>query len=152
VSDAIAFADIPSLEGRTYEGEPFTISREERDTFERVTWVTGAYAEPDPPGFPEDIVEGFHSLALLDAVSKMAAEPLDHQTITGYNYGLDRVRFTAPIRIGDRVHSRFEVREVRRRGDGYLILRHCELTVEGTDRPALVADWWIYLQPVEGDG
>jgi acyl dehydratase len=146
VRQPIPFEAIPTLAGTTYEGEPFTVTREERDAFEHVTWVTRAYPDPDPPGFPEDIVEGFHSLALLDAVSTMA-DPFKPESVVGYNYGLDRVRFTAPIHIGDRVLSRFEVKEVRRRGDGYVVLRHCELTVEGADRPALVADWWGLLLP-----
>jgi carnitine-CoA ligase len=142
----VRFEDLSALVGTVVEGEPFTVSREERDAFEDVTWITRAYPKELPAEFPGDIVEGFHSLALLDAVLTMAAPPLD-TSMYGYNYGLDRVRFTAPIRIGDRVHSRFEVREVRPKDEGLLVLRHCELTVEGADRPALVADWWVYLLP-----
>jgi acyl dehydratase len=142
----IAFADIPGLAGTTYEGEPFRVSEDERHTFERVTWITRAYPEPDPPEFPESILEGFHSLALLDAAATLA-RPFDPATTYGFNYGLDRVRFTAPIRIGDLVRSTFEVREVRERGDGYLVLRRCALTVDGADRPALVADWWVLMLP-----
>jgi hypothetical protein len=50
--------------------------------------------------------------------------------------------------IGDRIRSRFEVTDIRPRGEGYLILRHCELKVEGAARPALVADWWALVLPV----
>jgi acyl dehydratase len=147
----ISFAAIPDLVGRTYEGEPFVVTRQERDAFEHITWIDRAYPEPDAPGFPEDIIEGFHSLALLDAVATLA-EPFDPRTVTGYNYGLDRVRFTAPIHIGDRVLSRFKIAEVRPRGEGYLLLRHSELSVEGAGRPALVADWWVFLLPVGVSG
>lgn len=139
--------EIPDLVGRTYEGEPFVITREERDTFERVTWVDRAYPDPDPAGFPEDMIEGFHSLALIDAVSRLALPSLVRRPGIGYNYGLDRVRFTSPIRIGDRVRSRFEVTDVRPRGAGYITRRHCELTVEGAERPALVADWLTIWLP-----
>lgn len=142
----VPFDAIPGLLGQAYEGEPFTVTRAERDGFERITWVDRAYPGPDSPHFPEDIVEGFHSLAMLDAISALALV-IDRSTVTGYNYGLDRVRFTSPIRIGDRVRSRFEVTDVRPRGEGYLILRHCELTVEGAAKPALVADWWALVLP-----
>jgi acyl dehydratase len=145
-SSRVPFSAIPGLAGRSYEGEPFTVTRAERDTFEHVTWVDRAYPQGDSPGFPEDIIEGFHSLAMLDAVSTLAGV-LDGTTVTGYNYGLDRVRFTSPIRIGDRVLSRFTITEVRPRDDGYLILRHCEFTVEGASRPALIADWWVLALP-----
>jgi acyl dehydratase len=138
---------IPDLAGRIYVGEPFVITREERDAFERVTWIDRAYPDPDPAGFPEDIIEGFHSLALLDAVSRLASPRADRRPGVGYNYGLDRVRFTSPIRIGDRVRSRFEVTDVRPRGDGYITRRQCELTVEGAGRPALVADWLTLWLP-----
>jgi acyl dehydratase len=133
--------EFPDLVGRIYEGEPFVITREERDSFERVTWIDRAYPDPDPAGFPEDMVEGFHSLALLDAVSRLASPRVIQRPGIGYNYGLDRVRFTAPIRIGDRIRSRFEVTDVRPHGNGYVTRRRCELTVEGAGRPALVADW-----------
>ena len=55
------------------------------------------------------------------------------------------------ISIGDRVHSAFEIKQVRERNNGYLMLRHCELTIEGADRPALIADWWVYIVPAVGD-
>ena len=117
MSERVAFADLPSLQGRTFTGRPFQVTRAERDGFEHLTWVDQAYTDPDPPEFPADIVEGFHSLALLDAVATMV-QSVDPATAYGYNYGLDRVRFTAPILIGDTVLSSFEVAEVRAKGRG----------------------------------
>jgi acyl dehydratase len=152
IQDICAFDAMPDLIGRTFEGEPFTVSQTERDTFDNVTWVTRAYGGTDPSDFPSDILEGFHSLALLDAVAKLAT-PWRFDKITfGYNYGLDRVRFTAPIHIGDRVLSSFKITDVRKRGAGYLVLRHCELTVEGAAGPALVADWWSLIMPSVDNG
>jgi acyl dehydratase len=146
VTTPIALADIPTLKGTSFRGEPFVVTEAERDEFERVTWVTRAYPEPDAPQFPEGIIEGFHSLALLDAVATLA-RPFDPATTYGYNYGLDRVRFISPILIGDEVHSEFEVRDVVPKDPGWLILRRCVLTVGGASRPALVADWWLYILP-----
>ncbi|MGN6680270.1 MAG: MaoC/PaaZ C-terminal domain-containing protein [Streptosporangiaceae bacterium] len=142
-----ASGDYYDLVGTTYEGEPFVITREERDAFERVTWIDRAYPDPDPAGFPEDMIEGFHSLALLDAVSRLASPSSVRRPGVGYNYGLDRVRFTSPIHIGDRLRSRFEVTDVRPRGRGYVTRRHCEVTVDGAGRPALVADWLTMWLP-----
>ena len=145
-SRPVRYDEIPQLQGRRWTGEPFTVERAERELFERVTWVDRAYPGPDPPEFPPDIVEGFHVLALLDAVSTMTM-PFDRSSAYGYNYGFDRVRFVSPVMVGDRVVPSFEVLEVRPKGPGQLILRHCELRVEGSDRPALVADWWVYMLP-----
>jgi acyl dehydratase len=73
--------------------------------------------------------------------------PFDPDTTYAFNYGLDRVRFVSPVMIGDLVHSAFEVLEVVPKGIGWLVLRRGTLTVEGGDRPAVVADWWLYVLP-----
>lgn len=140
----VAFDEIPALKHHSFVGAPFTITRAERDAFEGLTWIDYAYPDPDPVEFPSDIVEGFHTLAMLDAVSSLVMR-FDPATCYAYNYGLDRVRFTAPIMIGDPVSSRFEVLDVRPRNDGLLVLRRCTLHIE--DRQALIADWWVYVLP-----
>ncbi len=144
----IQIDEIPTLKGLSFTGEPFTISAAERDRFEQVTWIDRAYPQPDAPEFPDDILEGFHTLALLDAVATLA-RPFDPATTYGFNYGLDRVRFVSPVAIGDVVHSTFEIIDVRPRGKGWLVLRRCVMTVESAWRPALTADWWVLILPRE---
>ncbi len=146
MSRPILITEIPTLKGTSFSGEPFVVTATERDEFERVTWIDRAYPEPDAPEFPPEIVEGFHSLALLDAVATLA-RPFDPMTTYGYNYGLDRVRFVSPIMIGDEVHSHFEVLDVIPKDTGWLVSRRCVLTVAGAEKPSLVADWWVYILP-----
>jgi acyl dehydratase len=57
------------------------------------------------------------------------------------NYGLERVRFITPVRVGARVRTRVVVLKVDVRGDGRVLLT-CRATVEieGEERPALVAE------------
>jgi acyl dehydratase len=146
----VGFADIPSLEGRTFTGEPFVLSALDQRLFERATWIDRAYPDPDPPEFPSDIVEGFFSLALLDALATFTVR-FDPETTYGFNYGLDRVRFAAPLRLGDRIEPRFEFKAIREKSPGFLVLRHCTLTAEAGERPAVIADWWTFVLPRGSD-
>lgn len=142
----IRIEDLPGLAGRVFEGAPLMVSRDERDSFERITHIGDAYPQGDAPEFPEDIVEGFHTLSLLDAMITLA-HPFDPETTWGLNYGLDRVRFIEPVRPGVVLRSRFEAKEVKEKGDGWLVLFHGEVTQDGAEDPALVAEWWLYVMP-----
>ncbi len=142
----VSFEEIPDLVGKRFTGASITVTPERRDEFEVLTHVREAYPEPDAPEFPAGIVEGFHTLSLLDAMATLE-RPFDPATTYGFNYGLDRVRFISPVMVGDRIESEFEVIAVEPKGDGWLIARRATLTVQGAPRPALVADWWLYILP-----
>jgi hypothetical protein len=61
---------------------------------------------------------------------------------TPLNFGFDRVRFVAPVPVGSRVRGRFVLVEASLPKPGQCELRwHTTVEIEGTDRPALVADW-----------
>jgi acyl dehydratase len=56
------------------------------------------------------------------------------------NYGLDRVRFVAPVHAGNRVRGRFVLEGIEQRSPGQLLMRYAEtVEIEGGDRPALTA-------------
>jgi acyl dehydratase len=58
------------------------------------------------------------------------------------NYGLDRVRFIAPVRSGKRVRGRFTLDSVEEKAPGQLLLRHIvAVEIEGEEKPALTAVW-----------
>lgn len=144
--EVIGVEQIATLAGLTYAGATVIVTEEDRDRFEHVTYVDRAYPDPDAPEFPADIVEGFHTLALLDAMSVLA-RPFDPATTYAFNYGLDRVRWVSPVMIGEELQSWFEVVDVTPKNDGWLVRRQCTLTVSGSDRPAVIADWLIYVLP-----
>ena len=57
------------------------------------------------------------------------------------NYGLDRVRFPAPVRVGKRVRARSELLAVERVGANILQLkRKVTFEIEGEDKPGCVAE------------
>jgi acyl dehydratase len=62
------------------------------------------------------------------------------------NYGLDRVRFLAPVRSGKRVRGRFTLDGVENKAAGQILLRHLvTVEIEDEDKPALSAVWLTLL-------
>ena len=91
--------------------------------------------------FGGTIAHGFLSLSLL---SRMAADVmLVPDTLRmAVNYGLDRVRFTAPVRSGKRVRGQFTLDGIEEKAPGQLITRHTvTVEIEGETKPALTAQW-----------
>ncbi|MGI5328723.1 hypothetical protein [Actinomadura nitritigenes] len=142
----VTFETLPQSVGRIMQGAPFVLGEEEARAFEKGTWLDRAYPEDDVPEYPETLVEGFLLLSMLDAAARLAA-PTTASTMWGLNYGLDRVRFIAPVHLGQRVLSTYETLAVEPKDNGYKVLRRCTFTVEGQDRPAMVADWWSLALP-----
>ena len=91
--------------------------------------------------FGGTIAHGFLSLSLL---SRMGAETMlvPEGMKIAINYGLDRVRFLAPVRSGKRVRGRFTLDSVEEKAPGQVLLRHnVSVEIEGEEKPALAAVW-----------
>ncbi|MEA1073010.1 MaoC family dehydratase [Sphingomonas sp. LY160] len=91
--------------------------------------------------FGGTIAHGFLSLSLL---SRMAADVMlvPDTTKMAVNYGLDRVRFIAPVRAGKRVRGHFTLDAVDDKAPGQLLCRHTvTVEIEGEKKPALTAQW-----------
>ena len=91
--------------------------------------------------FGGTIAHGFLSLSLLSAMGAEAMLVPDGIKIA-INYGLDRVRFLAPVRSGSRVRGRFTLDSVEEKAAGQVLLHHTvTVEIEGEDKPALSAVW-----------
>ena len=91
--------------------------------------------------FGGTVAHGFLTLSLL---SRMAADAmLRPETVRmGVNYGLDKVRFIAPVRSGKRVRGRFRLDRVEEKLPGqWQFVHNVTVEIEGEDKPALIADW-----------
>jgi acyl dehydratase len=91
--------------------------------------------------FGTTIAHGFLSLSML---SRMAAEVMlvPDTTKMALNYGLDRVRFIAPVKSGKNIRGRFRLDSIEERAPGQLLLRHnVTVEIEGEEKPALTAEW-----------
>ena len=95
--------------------------------------------------FGGTIAHGFLSLSLL---SRVAADVMlvPDTTRMAVNYGLDRVRFIAPVRSGKRIRGRFTLDSVEDKAPGQLLVRHSvTVEIEGEEKPALIAQWLALL-------
>jgi len=90
--------------------------------------------------FGGPIAHGYLTLSLVAAmVMELGVIPPD--AVTGLNYGLDKVRFVAPVKAGARVRTRATLIAAEpQKGGRMLIKLQCTLEIEGDTKPALVAE------------
>ena len=98
--------------------------------------------------FGGTIAHGFLTLSLLvDLMSEHMLVPAG--TTTTVNYGSDKIRYLAPVRVGQRVRASQSVREVMEKRPGqWLVGRDVVVEIEGSDKPALIA-YILFLHIVE---
>jgi acyl dehydratase len=86
------------------------------------------------------IAHGFLTLSLLGKFYEdylMAAMPFCG---IGLNYGLNRVRFTQPVRVDSRVRARFVLAKAEDIAGGMQLTFTVTIEIEGADKPACVAE------------
>jgi acyl dehydratase len=101
--------------------------------------VDPARAKKETP-FGGTIAHGFLTLSLLSLVGGEVMPAIEGRAM-GINYGLDKVRFLAPVRAGGRVRAHFKLKEVTPRSEKEVLLKN-EVTIEleGADKPAVYAE------------
>jgi len=94
-------------------------------------------AKDGPFGAP--IAHGFLTLSLI---SPFWGELFDVDGVTTkVNYGLDKVRFTSPVKVGSKVRMKGEIAEVTEVKGGAQIKVNATIEIEGQERPAVVAEF-----------
>ena len=90
--------------------------------------------------FGTTIAHGFLSLSLLPHLMEERSI-VPEGTVMGINYGLNKVRFLEPVRVGSRVRARAHIADVQDKGGNrYLISSAVTVEIEGGEKPALVAE------------
>lgn len=91
--------------------------------------------------FGGTIAHGFLTVSMLSAMAYDALPAVAGRTM-GVNYGFDRLRMVSPVRAGSRIRGRFVLKALESRSPQQHQLTHSvTVEVEGSDKPALVADW-----------
>ncbi len=91
--------------------------------------------------FGGTVAHGFFTLSLLSQMAASVTYLPDTATMV-VNYGLDKVRFIAPVRSGSRVRGRFSLVRMEEKKPGqWQFLHKIIVEIEGEERPALQADW-----------
>lgn len=97
--------------------------------------------------FGTTIAHGYLTLSLIPMMT-YAAVPSIEGAKMGVNYGMNKLRFMAPVKSGKRIRGRFTLSGVEQRGDGgYQSTVQVTVEVEGEIKPALAAEWLtlVYL-------
>jgi acyl dehydratase len=89
--------------------------------------------------FGGTIAHGFLTLSLLPVLVGQVFTV--EGTKMGVNYGLNRVRFTAPVPVGSKVRAAVELTDVSDVSGGVQLTTTVTVEIEGSERPALVAQW-----------
>ncbi len=131
-----------------YLSDWFEITQVDVDVFAAVTrdWD---YMHNDPKWAAEEgpwgttIAHGFYLLSLVAHFHGKAGFPtLATEDEYVVNYGLDKVRFTEPVRIGDRIRARFRLLGIEQKKPGRELVRSQVVyeTERLGDRPHLIAE------------
>jgi acyl dehydratase len=95
-------------------------------------------ATSDSP-YRSTIAHGFLTLSLLPKMLQQAVE------LTGFgmkiNYGLNKLRFPAPVPVGSRIRARFTITAVTDFEGGAQITWRVMVEADGQAKPCLAADW-----------
>lgn len=101
-------------------------------------------AKDGPFGAP--IAHGFLTLSLIIPFWGELFDVAD--VSTKLNYGLDKVRFTAPVTVGSKVRMRGAISAVEEvKGGGLHLVVDATFEVEGQERPAVVATFLARFYP-----
>ena len=121
----------------------FEITQDRVNTFANATddyqWihVDPERANKESP-FGNTIAHGYLTLSLLSA---MFAQVLDVQGASlAVNYGLNKVRFPAPVPVGSKVRLRAEIDSARDISGGVQIVVAATVECSATDKPVCVAE------------
>ena len=137
--------DLPGLVGKQLEPSSWLeITQERVNQFADATndhqfiHIDPEKAAQTPFGGP--IAHGFLSLSLLSYLNEQSAI-VPENTVMGVNYGSDKVRYLAPVRVGKRIRSQQTVLEVTEKKPGQWLFKNAvTVEIEGEETPALIAE------------
>lgn len=91
--------------------------------------------------FGSTIAHGFLSLSMLSYFAKRVVCVFEN-SVMGINYGFDKVRFLAPVKVNTRIRAHARLLDVQEKKPGHFLSKH-EITIEieGETTPALIAEW-----------
>jgi acyl dehydratase len=93
--------------------------------------------------FGGTVAHGYLTLSLLATVTQQLLRVSD--ATVGINYGLDRVRFPAPLPVGSNWRGGAEIAEVTEVPGGLQVKVAATIEVEGAQKPALVAEFLVRM-------
>ncbi|MGK0742541.1 MaoC family dehydratase [Leucobacter sp. Z1108] len=138
----VAYANLSSLVGKSLGPTEWReVTQEQVNTFADATddhqWIhTDPERAKDGP-FGGAIAHGFLTLSLLIPMWESLLD-VDGVT-TKVNYGLDKVRFVSPVKVGAKIRMTAVIAEVEEVRGGVQLAIDATIEIEGGEKPAVVA-------------
>ncbi|PRB01397.1 MaoC family dehydratase [Microbacterium sp. MYb64] len=140
---SVTVEDLPGLEGAEFGPSSWReITQEEVDLYAAVSGddnpihIDEDFAATTP--FGTRIAHGLLTLSLVVPLMRQVFEVSGASM--GINYGMNRVRFPAPVPVGSRIRLRGRVASVTDIGGGWQLEVPVTFEIEGGDKPACVAE------------
>jgi len=136
-------ADLQALVGQDLgHSDWLTVDQARIDLFAQATgdhqWIHTDPVRAAAGPYGATVAHGFLTLSLLPVLFQTGFDIGDVRM--GVNYGLNRVRFAAPVRAGSRVRGRFRLLSYEPLDGGAQITVESIIELEGSTKPACVAE------------
>lgn len=146
----------PQIDKEIHVGPWLKIDQERINRFAEVTgdlqWI---HIDPERAAnespYGSTIAHGYLTLSLLPFLTQSNHPDFFQKNYPGMkyrvNYGLNRVRFPAPVKVGARLRSRTRIRDVETVSNGVQICYLMTVEIDGEDKPACSAEFLARLYP-----
>jgi acyl dehydratase len=134
---------LKALAGAEISPSPWLeVTQERVDAFAAATddaqWIHVDRDRARDGPFGATVAHGFLTLSLIPHLWRQAVQILDVRMTV--NYGLNKVRFPAPLIVPSRVRAHFKVQEVKDVRNAMRSMVHVTVEREGSDKPVCVAE------------
>ena len=136
--------ELPALVGQhVATSDWLTITQEQVNLFAQATgdhqWIHVDVEKARAGPFGAPIAHGFLTLSLIPKFFESAIDI--RNTRMGVNYGLNKVRFTAPVPVGSRLRAHLKLLAADPiDGPGVQMCWEVKVEREGSDKPACIAE------------
>ncbi|GAB2514654.1 MaoC family dehydratase [Microbulbifer agarilyticus] len=123
----------------------FGVNQQQIDLFAEAT-LDHQFIHVDPERaaqtpFGSTIAHGFLSLSMLSHFAETFGLAIEGAYM-GINYGFDKVRFIAPVKVDSQIRAHAKLASVEEKNPGQFMLKFdVTVEIEGEEKPALKAEW-----------
>ncbi|HKJ05717.1 MAG TPA: MaoC family dehydratase [Geopsychrobacteraceae bacterium] len=140
----------------THVGPWLQIDQERIDRFAEVTgdqqWIhtDPERAAQDSP-YGSTVAHGYLTLSLLPWLTESNHPDFFQKNYPGMkfrvNYGLNKLRFPAPVKVGSTIRARTLIQSAEAVGEGVQIIYRITVEIDGIEKPACVAEFVARVYP-----
>ncbi len=140
---AVSLRELESRIGQEVGVSPWVAMPQERiDLFAKATedfqWIHVDRERARNSPFGTTIAHGYLTLSMLPKLAESTFEFSDRKM--GVNYGLNKVRFTAPVPAGAKIRGRFTLQKYEKLEGGVQVTWSVTVERDGGDKPVMIAE------------